>query len=519
MTEEIFEIELKGMTKKFGGLYANRDASLAVKKGEIHALVGENGAGKTTLMKLLYGMYRPDGGEMLLRAKPVRFDSPAGAIAARIGMVHQHFMLVKTLTVAENVVLGEEIVKAGFFLDSGSAEAETARLIKKFNLMLDPKALAADLSVGEQQRLEILKILYRKADILILDEPTAVLTPQETEGLFEILKSLRAEGKTIVLITHKLKEVISISDSVTVMRQGRTVGSLKTADTGESRLAQLMVGRPVVFEVGKTPFPEGEIEKRAAVLELSGLKARSPKGHYALDGFELRVKKGEIFGIAGVEGNGQSELIEIITGLKKPQAGVMKLNGETIDLAKASPRSLFDRGVAHIPEDRHKRGLVLDYSVADNLVLGRHREKAFSRPALINFNAINDFALKMTKAFNIQPPRSELPARSLSGGNQQKIVVAREFSREPKLLIASQPTRGVDVGAIEFIHKKIIEARDAGCAVLLLSAELSEIMSLSDRIGVIYRGHIAGTFSAGEATEAQLGLLMMSGAVKLEVRS
>ncbi|HAH31421.1 MAG TPA: ABC transporter ATP-binding protein [Elusimicrobia bacterium] len=512
--KETFEIELRGMSKKFGGLYANRDATLSVKKGEIHALVGENGAGKTTLMKLLYGMYRPDGGEMLLRSKQVRFDSPAGAIAARIGMVHQHFMLVKTLTVAENVVLGQEIVKAGIFLDSSLAEAETALLIKKFNLALDPKALAANLSVGEQQRLEILKILYRKADILILDEPTAVLTPQETAGLFAILKSLRDEGKTIVLITHKLKEVISISDSVTVMRQGRTVGSVKTAGTSESQLAQLMVGRPVVFEVGKKPLPAGELETRPAVLEISGLKARSTKGHYALDGFELVVKKGEIFGIAGVEGNGQSELIEIITGLKKPQAGTMKLNGELLGLANASPRLLFDKGVAHIPEDRHKRGLVLDYSVADNLVLGRHREKTFSRPALINFDAINDFAGKMTTAFNIQPQRFELPARSLSGGNQQKVVVAREFSRQPKLLIASQPTRGVDVGAIEFIHKKIIEARDAGCAVLLLSAELSEIMSLSDRIGVIYRGRVAGIFSSGEATEEQLGLLMMSGAEK-----
>ncbi|MEI7482966.1 MAG: ABC transporter ATP-binding protein [Elusimicrobiota bacterium] len=508
---ETFAIELSGVTKRFGSIYANKDASLKVKKGEIHALVGENGAGKSTLMKILYGMYRPDAGEIMVNGKAVALKSPKEAIDLKIGMVHQHFMLVKTLTVAENVVLGEEPVKNGFSLDYARAKEETTRLIKKFNLILDPDALVSGLSVGEEQRLEILKILYRKADILILDEPTAVLTPQEIKYFFDIIRKLSLEGKTIVLITHKLKEVLAISNSVTVMRQGATVARVETAGATESSLAQLMVGRPVIFQVERTLRTKEELEHSDTALSVRKLKAMSSKGHVALNELSLEIKKGEIFGIAGVEGNGQSELIEIITGLNRPVSGSVTALGRDIDFSSNSPRKMFDIGIAHIPEDRHKKGLVLDYSVAENLILGRHREPAFSTPVKMRFAGVDAFAAKMAGDYNIYPPRTDLRAGALSGGNQQKIVVARELSRQPRLMIVSQPTRGVDVGAIEFIHKKIIETRDLGCGVLLISAELPEILSLSDRVGVIYRGQIAGVFGAGEVGEERLGLLMMGG--------
>ena len=511
MDKTAYEIELIGVTKKFGSLYANKGASLRVRKGEIHALVGENGAGKSTLMKVLYGMYRPDAGEIRIRGEAVSIPSPKAAIDLKIGMVHQHFMLVKTLTVAENVILGEEPVGNGGALDYAKAAAGTRQLIDKFNLILDPDALVADLSVGEEQRLEILKLLYRKADILILDEPTAVLTPQEIKYFFNIIRKLSSEGKTVILITHKLKEVLSISSSVTIMRQGVTVASLPTAGTSESGLAQLMVGRPVVFQVERALRTAGELEKSPAVLEVKDLTAMSGKGHTALNGLSLEIKKGEIFGLAGVEGNGQSELIEVLTVLRRPVSGSVKVLGEAIDPAGNSARKMFSLGLAHVPEDRHKKGLVLDYSVAENMVLGRHREPAFSTPARMNFEGIAAFAARMIGDYGIYPPRPQLRAGALSGGNQQKIVVARELSRLPRLLVVAQPTRGVDVGAIEFIHKKIIETRDAGCAVLLISAELPEILSLSDRIGVIYRGRIADVFGAKEATEEKLGLLMMGG--------
>lgn len=510
MTEEIFAIELTGVTKRFGAVYANKDASLKVKKGEIHALVGENGAGKSTLMKVLYGMYRPDAGEIKVNGRTVALNSPKDAIDLRIGMVHQHFMLVKTLTVAENVILGEE-PGSGFALDYDRARDETKRLIEKFNLLLDPDALVSDLSVGEEQRLEILKVLYRKADILILDEPTAVLTPQEIKYFFDIIRKLSSEGKTVVLITHKLREVLAVSASVTVMRQGAVVARVETAGATESSLAQLMVGRPVIFQVERTLRAKEELDKSDTALSVRDLKAMSSKGHPALNGLSLEVKKGEIFGIAGVEGNGQSELIEIVTGLKRPVSGSVAVLGRTIDFSASTPRKMFEAGIAHIPEDRHKKGLILDYSVAENLILGRHRDPCFSTRTAIDFDGVESFSAKMAGDYGIYPPRTGLRAGALSGGNQQKIVVARELSREPRLLIVSQPTRGVDVGAIEFIHKKIIETRDRGCGVLLISAELPEILSLSDRVGVIYRGRIAGVFGAGEAGEERLGLLMMGG--------
>ncbi|MBP7796535.1 MAG: ABC transporter ATP-binding protein [Elusimicrobiales bacterium] len=509
---ENFEIELKGITKRFGQLLANDNAELFVKKGEIHALVGENGAGKTTLMKILYGLYTPDSGTIKIRGKEVKIHSSKDAIDLKIGMVHQHFMLVKTLTVSENVVLGKEITKNGFIVDYERTNAEVKKLVEKFNLSLDPFAKVSTLGVGEQQRLEILKLLYRDAEILIFDEPTAVLTPQETKYFFDIMKKLSSDGKTIILITHKLKEVLEISNNITVMRQGKTVGRLETSKTDEAEIAKLMVGRPVLFKVSKTVKTEDEINKTETVVLIKNLSVLSSKGHTAVNNLSLDIKKGEIFGIAGVEGNGQSELIETIAGLRKPVSGQIKIFGKDIDFKRTTPKKMFDIGLAHIPEDRHKDGLVLDFTVSENMILGRHREKVFSNSFNINFKRVEEFASKMINDYLIYPPKSSLKARMLSGGNQQKIVVARELSKKPRFILISQPTRGVDVGAIEFIHKKIIEARDSGCAILLISADLSEILSLSDRIGVIYRGEVKKIFLADRTNEDELGLIMMGGA-------
>lgn len=509
---EKFEIELKGITKRFGQLLANDNAELFVKKGEIHALVGENGAGKTTLMKILYGLYTPDSGTIRIRGKEVNIRSSKDAIDLKIGMVHQHFMLVKTLSVSENVVLGKEITKNGFVIDYEKTNQEVKKLVQKFNLSLEPSAKVSTLGVGEQQRLEILKLLYRDAEILIFDEPTAVLTPQETKYFFDIMKKLSVDGKTIILITHKLKEVLEVSNNITVMRQGRTVGRLETSKTDESEIAKLMVGRPVLFKVSKTVKTEDEINKSETVVSIKNLSVLSSKGYTAINNLSLDIKKGEIFGIAGVEGNGQSELIETVAGLRKPFSGQIKIFGKDIDFKRTTPKSMFDIGLAHIPEDRHKDGLVLDFTVSENMILGRHREKVFSNSFNINFNRVEEFASKMINDYLIYPPKLSLKARMLSGGNQQKIVVARELSKKPRFILISQPTRGVDVGAIEFIHKKIIEARDSGCAILLVSADLSEILSLSDRIGVIYRGEIKKVFLADKTNEDELGLIMMGGA-------
>lgn len=511
MTSEL-AIELKSITKKFGNVLANDAAQLAVQKGEIHALIGENGAGKSTLMKILYGLYHPDAGEIFVHGKPVRFSGPKDAIRAGIGMVHQHFMLVPTLTVAENVVLAEEPkYYSGLLFDRVRAEQEVAKLSSRYGLALEPRAKVSDLSVGQEQRLEILKVLYRGAEILILDEPTAVLTPQETLAFFEILKTLRSQGKTVILITHKLQEVISISQTITVMRQGKTVGRVQTAKTSESELAQMMVGRPVLFQVKRNLKSLEEIEKSPVILKLENVSAASDRGLPALQNVSLEVHQGEIFGIAGVEGNGQTELVEVLSGLRRPSSGKIYFQNSEIAFHQANPRKFFELGLAHVPEDRHKRGLVLDYSVSENLIFGRHREPAFSTPCQIFFSEIRKFSERMVQDYDIRPANVSLKVKSFSGGNQQKVVVARELSRSPKLLLASQPTRGVDVGAIELIHKKMIEARDGGAGIFLISAELSEILSLSDRIGVIYRGQIVTIFPIQAASEEKLGLLMTGG--------
>ena len=506
-----FAVSMRGVVKRFGALAAIDGASIAVRAGEIHALVGENGAGKSTLMKVLYGLHAPDAGEVLVEGAAVSFGGPADAMRAGIGMVHQHFMLVPTLSAAENMVLGAEPVRGGVFIDRARAERDAAELSGRYGLAVDPRALAGDLSVGEQQRLEILKVLHRGARILILDEPTAVLTPRETGAFFDVLRSLAAQGRTVILITHKLGEVLAVSHNVTVMRKGRTVGSVATASVDEAALARMMVGREVVFSVSRRPLDPADAQERPVVLAVDGVSARSDRGLEALRGVSLDVRAGEVLGIAGVEGNGQSELIDVITGLRQPTAGSVTVAGRRFTPGRFNAAAMRDAGACHIPEDRHRRGLVLDFSVADNLILGRQRDRAFSTPFAFRAGPVAAFAAGLAVRFDVQPPDPSLPADSLSGGNQQKVVVARELSRAPRLIVAAQPTRGVDVGAIEFIHARIIEARDAGAAVLLVTAELGELLALSDRIAVLYRGRVAGVFPVAEATEEKLGLLMTGG--------
>jgi len=514
MTERV--VEMRHITKRFPRVVANDDVNFRVHSGEIHALVGENGAGKSTLMKILYGLYQKDGGQILIKGKDIDLSSPRVAIEQGIGMVHQHFMLIPPFTVAENVILGREPKRGKIFNDRKKATQDIRGLSKKYGLIIDPEAKIQDLSVGLQQRVEIIKVLYRGAKILILDEPTAVLTPQEIEELFTIMHSLKKEGKTIIFITHKLKEVREISDWVTVMRDGRVVGVVKTAETTEEELARFMVGREVLLKVEKGPSQIGEV-----VLRAKDLEALSDRGLPALKGVSFEIKAGEILGIAGVEGNGQTELVEVLTGLRKVKKGRIVLGGK--EVTNASPRMIFESKVAHIPEDRHKRGLILEYSVEDNLILGHHYKPPVRKRLLrLNFKRISENARNLIKRFDIRPANKELLVSSLSGGNQQKVIVARELSRHPWLLIASQPTRGVDIGAIEFIHKKILEERERGKAVLLVSAELSEVMSLSDRILVMYEGRIVGEVDPKKTKEEEIGLMMTgakSGDQKTENRS
>ncbi|MGH7725445.1 MAG: ABC transporter ATP-binding protein [Candidatus Eiseniibacteriota bacterium] len=493
-------VELEGITKSFGRLRANDGVSLTVLPGTIHALVGENGAGKTTLMKTLFGLYHPDAGVIRLNGEAVRFHSPADALARGLGMVHQHFMLVRPLTVAENITLAHEIT-TGPLLDPRRAVTVVRELSQRYGLRVDPEARIENLSVGEEQRVEILKALYHGAKILILDEPTAVLTPQETEELFGVLRSLRSQGTTVVLITHKLREVMAISDDVTVMRGGRTVGTRKTAATSIPELAELMVGRPVLLEVEKAEAKPG-----APVLEIDGLSVRDDRGLPAVSELSLAVAAGEIVGIAGVEGNGQNELVEALTGLRRWTAGDVRLSGRS--LHGLSPRAIAHLGVSHVPADRWKRGLVLEYSLEDNLIFGRHDERAFNRGAVLARPAIRTFANERLQEFDVRPPLPLARARQLSGGNQQKVIVAREFTRPGPLLIAAHPTRGIDLGAIEFIHKEIVRQRDAGRAVLLVSAELAELLTLSDRIAVLYEGRITFEARPRETDERELGLHM-----------
>ncbi len=501
-----YVLQARDVTKRFPSVLANDRISLDLAPGEIHALLGENGAGKSTLMNVLYGLYRPDEGQLYVKGKEVRFSGPNDAIAAGIGMVHQHFMLIPPFTVTENIMLGGEKTELLGFLDRAGAAERIRQLSESYGLQVDPKARIEDLAVGMQQRVEILKAFYRNADILILDEPTAVLTPQEALDLFKIMRKLADSGKAIVFITHKLKEVLAIADRITVLRLGRVVGTADPRIATEADLASLMVGRTVLLQVDKRPRQPGK-----AVLEIADLAVKDNRGHMAVDGLSLTVREGEIFGIAGIEGNGQTELVEALTGLRKSLGGAVRLDGRNV--AGMATRQLIDLGVAHVPEDRHKFGLVLTYPITDNLCLNTYDEAPFARGIFRNERPIFDFARKLVKKFDIRAPRIQTLVRNLSGGNQQKTILARELSREIRLLIAAQPTRGLDVGSIEFIHKQIVAQRDEGIAVLLVSAELDEVLALSDTIGVIYKGKLVAIMPRAEATRDKLGLLMTGGSV------
>jgi ABC-type uncharacterized transport system ATPase subunit len=497
-------LEMRAITKQFPRVLANDSVDFDLEQGEIHALVGENGSGKSTLMNILYGLYQMDGGEIFVRGQKVHITEPRVAIDLKIGMVFQHFMLVEPLTVAENIVLGSELRK-GLFLDTKRAIHEVEELSRQYGLKIDPRAKIADLSVGLQQRVEILKALYRGAEILILDEPTAVLTPQEVEDLFRVLLTLRDRGTSIVFITHKIKEVLTLSDRVSVLRRGKKIGTKATSETNEQDLAEMMVGRVVLLNVRKEPAKPGP-----EVLKVEQLSVKDQFGHVKVHEVDLSVRSGEVLGIAGVEGNGQSELVEAIAGLQKTSGGKIFLNGQ--DITDWSPLRIREAGFGLVPEDRHRRGLVLDYSVADNLILGLHGKKPFVKGgSWRDDKAINENAEEVIANYDIRPPVASQPAKSLSGGNQQKIVVGREFTQDPTFLICAQPTRGVDVGAIEFIHQQVIAQRDRGAAVLLVSAELDEVLSLSDRIAVMYGGKIVSVMPVEEVTEHKLGFLMLGG--------
>ncbi|MEM0977769.1 MAG: ABC transporter ATP-binding protein [Pseudomonadota bacterium] len=498
-----FGLELRGVSKSFGPIQANQNIDLAVERGTIHGIVGENGAGKSTLMNILYGMHRADEGEMLIDGAVTQIKSSADAIALGIGMVHQHFMLVPRFTVVENVMLGSE---GGVLLKEGRAHTlDTLQsLSDTYGMHVDPNALVGDLNVGNRQRVEILKALKHGADILILDEPTGVLTPQETEQLFEILRSLRADGKTVLMITHKLEEIMSVTDNVSIMRRGEMVGHRKTSATSTQELAELMVGRSVLLEVDRGTSSPGD-----TALSVENLTAVSSTGVTEIDGISFDVRAGEILGIAGVSGNGQTPLMEILGGMRAPTSGRVRMLGHQIDKDHlVGPEDLRDSGLGHIPEDRHHHGLILDFLAQENMIFGYHHDRQTGSGILINPKTIADHTQGLMDHFDIRPPNPELPARNFSGGNQQKIVIAREMHPNPKVLIVGQPTRGVDVGAIEFIHKQLIALRDQGCAIVLVSVELDEVMSLSDRIIVMNDGHIVGELANAEFDENRIGLMM-----------
>ena len=494
-------LDIRSISKHYPGVIANEDIDLTLHQGEILALLGENGAGKSTLMNIVYGLQQPTSGEIHIHGKPVVLHSPRDAIERGIGMVHQHFQLVSNMTVTENIMLGAESVRHGL-LDRSKAAQQIAELSQRYGLDVDPSAIIEDLSVGERQRIEIVKTLYREANVLILDEPSAVLTPQEVEGLFTIMQRLREQGKSIIFITHKLKEVLRIADRIAVLRNGRVVGHAQPDTTDEAELATLMVGREVDLSVKPANNTTGDV-----VLDARAVQARDDAGHLALRDVSLQVRAGEIVGIAGVQGNGQSELVEVLTGLRRCDSGTVTIGG--VDYTNHAPRAFTENGrTCHIPEDRHRYAMVADYSVADNLVLNSYRHPPFSTHGSINRPAIRQQAETLVESFDVRTPGVETTAGSLSGGNQQKMVVAREFSRESQLLIAAQPTRGVDVGSIEFIHRRIVAKRDEGVAVLLISAELDEILSLSDRVIVMYQGSVVAEVARADATREQIGLYM-----------
>jgi simple sugar transport system ATP-binding protein len=495
-------IELVGINKSFGAVRANRDIHLNVQPGTIHGIIGENGAGKSTLMSILYGFYQADSGEIRIGGKPVAIKTPNEAIANGIGMVHQHFMLVENFTVLENIILGAE---GAALLNKGIARArgELHRLEQEYGLDVDPDAVIEDLAVGLQQRVEILKALYRGAEILILDEPTGVLTPAEADHLFKILRRLKDEGKTVILITHKLREIMAVTDNVSVMRQGQMVATRKTSETTVEELAELMVGRRVLLHVEKGAASPGEVK-----LSVRNLTVRDSRGVAMVKDVSFDVRAGEIVGIAGVAGNGQSELIETISGIRKAVSGSVTLDGRPVDVTGAAdPAELRRRGLAHVPEDRHHMGLILPFEEYENSILGYHNDPEYGTGPFLDLKAIEADARDKIAKYDIRPTDPHLRTANFSGGNQQKIVLAREMEQDPMVLVVGQPTRGVDVGAIEFIHKRLIAMRDAGKAVLLVSVELDEIRSLSDRILVMFDGRVVGERDA-EATEGELGLLM-----------
>ncbi|HMD87959.1 MAG TPA: ABC transporter ATP-binding protein [Anaerolineaceae bacterium] len=493
-------LELRGITKRFPGVLANDHVDLTLEEKEIHALLGENGAGKTTLMNILYGLYQPDEGEIYVSGQKITVHSPSDAIHAGIGMVHQHFMLIPVFTVTENVMLGEEVTHDGF-LDRKKVAESIRELSQNYGLEVDPDAYVKDLPVGVQQRVEIIKLLYRKADILIFDEPTAVLTPQEVDELFKIMHSLTAQGKSIIFITHKLKEVLDVSDQITVLRRGAVVGSTRPQDADQGKLAAMMVGHEVQLELEKTPPQIGDV-----ILAVKDLVVTDDLREVSVNGVSLEVYAGEIFGIAGVQGNGQTELVEAITGLRQPISGSIHILGH--DVTKANPRQITELGTAHIPEDRQRDGLVLSFPIEDNLILNTYYLPPNAKGVNIQEKVTDKEADTLIKQYDIRTPSAMVSAGSLSGGNQQKVIIARELSRPIQLLIASQPTRGLDVGSIEYIHKQILAKRADNKAVLLVSTELDEILELSDRIGVMYRGKIVAVVPDEQATKEYLGLLM-----------
>ena len=497
-------IEMKEIVKKFGDFTANDHVNLTVHKGEVHAILGENGAGKSTLMNVLYGLYRPTSGTIAINGREVVLTSPKHAIELGIGMVHQHFMLIQPFTVTENIVLGVE-PKKGIVLDKAEARKRVVELSEKYGMKVDPDAKIEDISVGMQQRVEILKVLYRGADTLILDEPTASLTPQEIDELMEIIRNLTADGKSVILITHKLKEITACSDYCTIIRAGKYIQTVKVGEVDENKLAALMVGRDVNFVVDKQEQKPGE-----TALEVKDLHAKDYRDVEILKGLNLKVRKGEIVGLAGVDGNGQTELVEILTGLKKAESGQITMLGQ--DVFNKTPKEIFDAGISSIPADRQKHGLILDFSIEDNLILQHFDKEPFSKKGILNRKEIRANATELMEKFDVRPRNSEAkPAGTLSGGNQQKVIIAREVTNDKDLLIAVNPTRGLDVGAIEFVHKYIVEQRNKGRAVLLVSFELDEIMSLSDRIEVIFDGQIIGSVNGRDADEKELGFMMAGG--------
>jgi simple sugar transport system ATP-binding protein len=506
-------LEMRGITKRYPGVLANDGISLDVRRGEIHGLLGENGAGKSTLMNILYGLAQPDEGEILLNGHPVTIEGPADAIDRGISMVHQHFMLVPVLSVAENILLGDEPMANPVFLDRGDAHRRIRELGKRFGFDVNPDEQVGSLSVGWQQRVEILKALYRQAEVLVLDEPTAVLTPQETREIFVVLRQLTKElGTAIIFISHKLNEVLDIADRITVIRRGRVVGTRIPSETDEDDLAELMVGRGVQLTVDR-----GESHPTDAALTVERLSVKDARGQEVVHGVSLEVRKGEILGIAGVAGNGQDELVEALIGLRRSSGGTVTLNGRNV--TGASPRELHRRGVGFVPADRHRYGLVLSFPLTDNLVLNDYYHAPYARGMVRDDEATAQNAERLIAEYDVRTPSPTVLAGTLSGGNQQKVVVAREFDGELSLLVLDQPTRGLDVGSIEFIHRQVIARRDAGCAVLLVSAELDEVLELSDRIGVMYRGEIVAVLDARSTNREEVGLLMATGGKARDARA